>query len=193
VAARLAILGAFLALGVTLYGQSANEKDASENTVVLRDLGMRYSPPTGMVDKTSESALQARDRANSYTTKAAELLLDLSSDGADDSQEWHQIWMFHFPRAQLANLNEWMAEAKVNGALAGPKAQPAGQPTSSTFGGHNFLVSEFEQSEPPLTKHARIYTTICKTQLVSFVFVANSAEQVTAMEDSLKSLKFADK
>lgn len=189
--ARFLIAVLALATGLPLLCQQPKGSDVSSDAVIIRDLGIRYTPPAGMTDKTAETSQQARDRANSYTTKAPELLLDLSSGDQDDSPDWHQIWMFHFPRAQLANLSDWMAEAKVNGALAGPKAEPAGQPSSATFDGHSFLVSEFEQSEPPLNKHAKVYTTVCKTQLVSFVLVANSPEQITAMEGSLKSLSFS--
>ncbi|HZC22669.1 MAG TPA: hypothetical protein VE866_04965 [Candidatus Binatia bacterium] len=190
--ARL-ILGTVLALSISLYPQTAKTSETSENAVTLADLGLRYTPPADMVDKTAPATLQAREHANSYSLKSAELLLDLSSDEADDSPSWHQIWMFHFPRAQLKGLSEWASEAKVNSALAGPRAQPVGQPASAVFDGHTFLVSEFEQIEPPLKKHAKVYTTVCRTQLVSFVFVANSADPIKGMENSLKSLSFSGK
>jgi hypothetical protein len=187
------IAAVVLTLSAALCPQTSKEKEPSGETVTLPDLGIHYTPPGGMLDKTPSDARDARERANSYTTKAVQLLLDLSSEVGDDSPEWHQIWIFHFPRAQLANMSEWMAEAKVNAALAGSRAVPASQPKSAVFDGHSFLVSEFEQSEPPITKHARIFTTVCKSQLISFVLVSNSAEQITAMEDSLKSLSFSGK
>jgi hypothetical protein len=164
---------------------------SSERVVVLQDLGVRYTPPEGMTDKSTDAARQAREHAGAYKTKSAELLLDMSSDDSDIAPEWHQIWIFHYPRAQLANLTDWLAEAKVSSALAGPRATPSGQPKNAVLDGHSFLVSEFEQSEPPLTKRAKIYTTICKSQLLSFVFVANSSEQIATVEDSLKSLNFS--
>lgn len=179
---------AIITLAASFYGQRSN--DIADEALVLPDLGLRYTPPPGMTDNTTDASRQARERANSYATKAEQLLLDASS-GEADSPDWRQLWVVHFPRAQLTNLNEWMAEAKVNNALAGPHGVAEGQPQSATFAGHSFLVSDFKQEEPPLTKHARIFTTVCKTQLISFVFVSNSAEGITEMENSLKSLKFS--
>jgi hypothetical protein len=95
------------------------------------------------------------------------------------------------PRAQYSNLSDSAAEGKINTALAGPRASLVGQPQSAVLAGRNFLVSEFEQKEPPLIKHAKIFTTICKTQLVSFVLVSNSSQQVSAMEESVKTLNFS--
>ncbi len=161
--------------------------------MILADLGIRYTPPEGMVDKTTPASEQAREHANSYKARAAELLLDTASPESDQAPEWHQIWIFHFPRAQLPGMSDWLAEAKMNNSLAGPHAVGVGQPDSANLAGHSFLVSEFEQQEAPLTKHAKIYTTICKTQLVSIVFVSNSAEQIRALENSLKTLSFSGK
>jgi hypothetical protein len=144
-----------------------------------------------MRDKTSSARAEARSHAGSYTAKAAELILDMSSDDADTTPEWHQLWIFIFPRAQLTNLDDSAAEGTMNTALAGPRAVVVGKPQSSVLAGQSFLVSEFEQKEPPLLKHAKVYTTICRTQMVSFVFVSNSAEQVKSMEESLKTLDFS--
>ena len=185
------VLGTLLFLSISLYAQTAKISNTSANVVSLPDLGLRYTPPESMVDKTDPATVHAREHANLYSMKSAELLLDLSSGEVDDSPAWCQIWMFHFPRAQLKGVSEWVAEAKVNNALAGPRARPIGQPANVEFGGHRFLVSEFEQNEPPLTKHAKIYTMVCKTQLVSFVFVANTADPIKEMENSLKSLSFS--
>jgi hypothetical protein len=91
----------------------------------------------------------------------------------------------------LQNMTDAVAEEKFNVALAGPHSKPAGASESTTIAGRSFMVSEFTQGEPPLLEHAKIYTTICKTQLVSFIFVSNSAGQLKAMEESLKSLDFS--
>jgi hypothetical protein len=187
VLSKLTILALCLGCGV-VFGQSP-----SDRVVILQDLGIRYTPPDRMTDNTTASARNARQHANEYRTKAAELLLDMSSGGSDQLPDWHQIWIFHLPRAQLQGLRDWMAEAKLNFALAGPGARPTDQQKGAVIDGHNFLVSEFDQKEPPITKHAKIYTTVCKTQLVSFVLVANSPEQMPTMEDSLKTLSFSGK
>ncbi len=144
-----------------------------------------------MIDKTSAESRQARDHAASYNKRAAMLLLDMSSTDGDTSPDWHQIWLFNFPRVGFQNLSDSAAESKLNVALAGPHANAVGQPQNETIAGHSFLVSEFQVSEPPLLKHGKIYTTICKMQLVSFALISNSAGPLKAMEDSMKTLELS--
>lgn len=179
-----------LFIGICLACQSTENGKAQASVVSVPDLGFRYTPPAGLTDKTSPSSREARNHAGSYTGKAAEVILDMSSDDADADQNWHQLWMFIFPRANLAGLDDAAAEAKMNAALASPRSIALGKPQTVARGGRNFLVSEFEQKEAPLVKHARIFTAVCKGQLVSFVLVSNSADQVSAMEQSLNSLNF---
>lgn len=176
-------------IGMACQAPSNNEDRAS--VLSIPDLGFRYTLPAGLNDKTSPASREARDHAGSYTGIAAEMILDMSSDEADTAQNWHQLWMFIFPRANMAGLDDAAAEAKMNAALAGPRSTAVGKPQIVARGGRNFLVSDFEQREPPLVKHARIFTAICKGQLVSFVFVSNSADQVSAMEQSLNTLDFS--
>jgi hypothetical protein len=183
---RIALLP--LLLMICLSCQSAGDSAPSENVFSVPDLGLRYIPPAGMKDKTSPTAREARDHAASYAGKSAKLLLDMSSAESDADPDWHNLWVFIFPRALLSNLNDSAAERKMNTALAGPKAAPVSQPQSTLLAGRGFLVSEFEQKEPPLVKHAKIFTTICHGQLVSFALVSNSAAQVSVMEKTLKTL-----
>jgi hypothetical protein len=182
------LLGAVISLSC----QTAKKAEGPRSEIVsVPDLGFRYTPPPGMKDKTTPASKQLRGHAAAYAAKAAEPILDLVSDGSDTSPEWHQVWVFLLPRAQLANVSEAIAEGKVNTALAGPNASPVGQPQTVTINGRSFFMSEFEQNEPPLLKHAKIYTAICKSQLISFIFVSNSAGQVKGMEQSLKTLDFS--
>jgi len=173
--------------------QSAGNRAPSENIFSVPDLGVRYTPPAGMKDKTSPTAMQARSHAASYAGKAAEQLLDMSSDESDTAPDWHQLWIFILPRPLLSKLNDSAAEGKMNTVLAGPRATPVGQPQSTLLAGAGFVVSEFAQKEPPLVKHAKIFTTICKGQLVSFVLVSNSGAEVSAMEETLKTLDFSSR
>ncbi len=177
--------------GICLACHSAEARISDNSTVAVPGLGFTYTPPPGMNDKTSAAGVAMRSHAGTYSSEAAQLILDLSSKDDDTYPEWHQVWVFIFPRAQLPGVNDSAAKEKMNTALAGPHATPVGKPQGASFAGHDFLVSEFEQKEPPLTKHARIFTTICKTQLLSFVLVSNSAQQVSRMEESLRTLDFA--
>jgi hypothetical protein len=191
VISRAKILAAVLVFAVFLSCQSSAPAGSKANPISIPDLGLQYTPPAGMQDKTSAASKQLREHAAAYAIKGAQPILEIASDDADTSAEWHQLLIFIFPRAQLSNLNDAAAEGKVNTALAGPRSTAAGQPQNATLGARSFLVSEFEQSEPPLLKHAKVYTTICKTQLVSFVLVSNSAGPMKLLEESLKSANFS--
>jgi hypothetical protein len=186
---RIALL--LLVAGIGLSCQTSGSGAPNQSIVSVPDLGFSYAPPAGMIDKTSPASVQSRSHAASYSNRATQLLLDMSSGENDTAPDWHHVWIFMIPRAQYSNLSDSAAEGKINTALAGPRASPVGQPQSAVRAGRSFLVSEFEQKEPPLIKHAKIFTTICKTQLVSFVLVSNSGQQVSAMEESLKSLDFS--
>jgi hypothetical protein len=141
-----------------------------------------------MTDKTTAEAKAARAHAASYSARGAELLLDMSSNEEDTSPSWHQVWIFIYPRNLLPKLDDGAAEERMNNALVGPKAIPTGATLRTMLAGQSFMESEFQLKEPPLTKHAKVYTTLCKGQLVSFAFVSNSSAQLTTMEDSLKAL-----
>ncbi|MGB8726701.1 MAG: hypothetical protein WCD09_04830, partial [Candidatus Sulfotelmatobacter sp.] len=175
-----------LVAGIGLSCQTSGSGAPKQSIVSVPDLGFSYTPPAGMIDKTSPASVQSRSHAASYSGRATQLLLDMSSGENDTASDWHHVWIFIIPRAQYSNLSDSAAEGKINTALAGPRAAPVGQPQGAVLAGRNFLVSEFEQKEPPLVKRAKIFTTICKTQLVSFALVSNSGKQVSSMEESLK-------
>src|ERR1041384_4332278 len=168
---------------VCLSCQNAGNSTPSETVFSVLDLGFRYTLPTGMTDKTSPTAREARSHAATYAGNGAELLLDMSSGERDTAPDWHHLYIFISPRTRSSNLSDSDAEGKMNTALAGPKATAVGQPMSMVFAGRGFLVSEFEQKEPPLIKHAKIFTTICKGQMVSLTLVSNSVKQVSGMEE----------
>lgn len=153
------------------------------------DIGFHFVPPSGMIDRTSQSAREARNHA--ATNKTTSLILDLSSNEADTAPNWHRLWIIIRYRGQLANLSDVAAEEKMHTVLGGPKAIAVGKPKTSVLGGRAFVVSEFELNEPPLLKHAKLFTTICKGQILTLVLVSNSAAKVGAMEDSLKTLDFS--
>jgi hypothetical protein len=186
---RLSVLVLLSVIGLSC--RSEGNGTPGEAVFSLPELGLRYSPPEGMTDKTSADAKKARTSAGSYSGHVAELLLDLSSDDNDTSADWHQIWVFIYPRALLPKLDDSVAEEKMNAALAGRNATPFGQAQSIVLSGHAFMVSEFQKKEPPLTKDAKVLTTICKSELVSFVLVSNSTSWVNKMQDSLKTLNFS--
>jgi hypothetical protein len=59
-----------------------------------------------------------------------------------------------------------------------------------TFSGQVFVVTDFEQREPPLIKHAQVFTTVRANKFLIFAFTANSAGNVQPIADSMKTLEF---
>ncbi len=163
---------------------------AQGEVLSIPDLGFRYTTPPGMIDDTTPASKEARNHAAAHTGRNTELLLDLSS-GEDTAPDWRHVWIFTFPRAQFSALTDSAAEAKINGALAGSHSTAVGEPKPAVLAGRNFTISEYEQREPPLVKHAKIFTTINKGQLISLILVSNSAEQMVALEETLKTLDFS--
>lgn len=189
------IAAASLGLGIAFFCQTSQistaQNDKAPQAIPIPDLGFRYTPPPGMEEVTTAADRERRNHEASHSTKTVDLLLDMRSSPTDMLPDWRQVWILAYPRALLANLSDPAAEEKMNNASAGPRGSAVGQPQTVTIAGRNFTVSQYEDKQPPLLKHARIYTTICRTQLVSFIFVSNCADQVTRIEESLKSLSFS--
>jgi len=193
---QLSKIALVLLAGATgLSCQTANNaqaKLATREVVSVPDLGFRYTPPPGLEEVTQPADREARNHAASHTGNTLDLLLDARSKKDDTAPDWHQVWVETYPRARWPKLTDFAAEEKMNVVAAGPRGSAVSKAQSVVVAGKTFVFSEFEDSEPPLLKHARIYTTICRTQLVSFIFVSNSADQVKAMEESLKTLEFSN-
>jgi hypothetical protein len=172
--------------------KSATEQGGAQSQIVsVPDLGFTYTPPLGLEEVTLPADRERRNHEASHSAKTLDMLLDMHSSTTDTLPDWRQLWIEAYPRALLSKITDTAAEEKMNTAAAGPRGVSVGKPQAIMMAGRTFLMSEFEDKEPPLLKHAKIYTTICKTQLVSFIFVSNSAEQMKSMEDSLKSLNFS--
>jgi hypothetical protein len=189
-------INTFVLLAVTcLCCRSSGDGTSDGSVFSLPDLGIRYTLPAKMKDVTAPEGREARNHAASHSSNTLELLLDLDSGrysgGNDRDPDWHHVWIITYPRSLWSNLSDPAAEEKLNTFVAGPRATAKRKPRRVVLAGHDFAVSEFEQKEPPLVKHAKIFTTICKGQLVSFALVSNSESQLSALEESLKTLEFS--
>lgn len=188
---------AALLLGINSVFSSQTSSNAQSNAaatevVSVPDLEFRYTPPPGLEEVTTPADREERNHAASHSSNTLDLLLDARSDKIDTTPDWRQLWIEIYPRARWSKLTDSAAEEKMNVIAAGPRGSAVSKPRPVVIAGRHFVLSEFEDSEPPLLKHASIYTTICKTQLVSFIFVSNSADQVKAMEETMKTLKFSN-
>ena len=160
---------------------------------VLSDvpLGFRYTPPDKMFDETDSARESVRSRAAAlHTTNVFDVLLSLGF-GDDTGPEWFSVGVETFPRSKISITDASAAEARINVLAGGARATLVGSPRVMTVAGQAFSVSEFEQSEPPLLKHARVYTTIRGDRFVTFSFSANSAAKIEPIAESMRSLEFS--
>jgi hypothetical protein len=51
-------------------------------------------------------------------------------------------------------------------------------------------MSRVEKSEPPLVRHAIVYTTVRKEQFVTFILADNRRDRVKKTAQSMNTLKF---
>jgi Domain of unknown function (DUF1906) len=155
------------------------------------DLGLRYTPPSNMFDETDSARESVRTRAAVlHSTAVFEVILSMGF-GDDTSPEWYSVGIETFPRSRLSTLEDFAAKARMNVLAAGARASQIGTPQQASFSGQAFVVSEFEQKEPPLTKRARVYTTIRGSKFVTIAFAANSIESLQQVVDTMRTLEFA--
>ncbi len=155
------------------------------------ELGFRYTPPANMFDETDSARESIRTRAEAlHTSNVFDVLLSMGS-GDDTTPEWFAVGIETFPRSKLSELDDSAAKAKINILAAGARASLIGAPRQATFSGQVFVVSEFEQREPPLVKRARVYSTIRGSKLLTFSFSANSAATIDPIAETMQSLEFS--
>ena len=154
-------------------------------------LDLRYTPPAGLIDETSEARDFVREKAASlHTSNTMDVLLRMTSERDDTAPGWQSVGIETYSRSNFASLDDAAAEAKLNVWVAGAGVKAVGGQERLSIAGHAFVASNFERSEPPLLKHARVYTTIHNGKLIAFAFSANSADKVALIADSLRTLVF---
>lgn len=155
------------------------------------DLSFRYTPPKGFIDETSDARESVRTRAAAlHTHNTFNVLLSMTSGQDDTAPDWRLVSIETYLRSNFAGLNNAAAETKINLWAAGSHASAVGDPKLVAMAGASFMVSTFEQSEPPLKKHAHVYSTIRNGQLLVIALTANSEEGVKSLETSLRTLQF---
>jgi len=185
----------FIGFLFMLCGPALSQSQTPSTLVngVLSDseLGLRYTPPSKMFDETDSARESVRRRAAAlHSTAVFDVILSMGF-GDDTSPDWYSVNIETFPRARLSTLENFAAKARVNVLAAGARASQIGTPQQATFAGQVFVVSEFEQKEPPLTKRARVYTTIRGSKFLTIAFAANSIESLQQIADTTRTLEFA--
>jgi hypothetical protein len=173
-----------LFVATQLFAQSATP---SPRVFSDAELGIRFSPPLGLVDNTiaDESWMEQR-AARLHTAKVLKIRLSLRADLPDTAPEWCSVGIESYPRDRLGDLNDRDAVLKMSSWVAG-LGRPSGQMTDRQVGPFRFAVSASELHEGSLTKRAHIYTTILKGQMFSVAFSANSPEVLARIEKSIST------
>ncbi len=157
------------------------------------DLSFRYTPPKGFRDETSDARELVRTKAAAlHTNNTFKVLLKVTSGPDDTALDWRSISMETYPRSKFAGLTNAAAETKINLWAAGSRASAVGDPKLVAIAGASFMVSNFEQSEPPITKQGRVFSTIRNGQLLVIALTANSDEGIKSLESSMQTLQFTE-
>ena len=182
------LINTILALGV-LAARVVGQASMAPSPITYPEFGFRYTPPGNLRDFTAFDKESVQQRAAALrATKVLTVVLSLQAASDDNSPDWNKIGIESYPREKLAGLSDRAAIAKMSIWVAGV-GTAAGVPKEANIGGFHFTVSAFELREGQLVRHANIYTTILKGQVVSFAFTANSLDVLSQIERSINSIE----
>lgn len=153
-------------------------------------LAFRYTPPSGMRDKTEDFRLQIAEGAK-VTGKRQTLsaLLAMSSGKDSSAPGWGSVTIETYPRDAVPEPDDSKAEAQMN-ALVAHSRDTGVLPKSAIISGQRFTVSVFGLREGAVRKGAVVWTTVRKRKLLSFAFAANSPAQLRELTESMKTVQF---
>jgi hypothetical protein len=188
----LAVAALLLLLSVPLFSVDDTVSGVTDGVFSDAELGFRYTLPKGLTDETSYSREELRKRSAAVGTSnnTLEILLRMTSGPPDTASDWHAISIQTYSHSKFAGLDDRAVEAKMNGWMAGDGVTAIGDPKRVSIAGENFVVTNFEKSEPSHVKYARIYSTIRNGKLLGFAFTANSVDKLQPLADSLETLEF---
>ena len=185
-ARALLALGMLLPMICSAVGQSKTR--LSESVYTNARLAFRYTPPSGMRDKTERfPPLQIQNQAG--TPRTLTTLLAMSSGPDSSVPVWRSITLLTYPRDAVAELDDAKAAGQMNAWVAHSKDTSA-LPKSVVISGQSFTVSVFGLHEGNVKKGAVVWTTVRKGRLLSFAFAANSPEQLKGLTETMKTLEF---
>ncbi len=187
----LAVAVFLLFLWHLMWPQTDDARGLKDGVFSDSKLDLRYTPPSGLIDETSDAREFVRKKAASlHTSNTMEVLLRMTSEEDDTAPGWQSVGIETYQRANFASLDDAAAEAKFNLWVAGAGVKAVGGQERVSIARHDFIASNFERSEPPLLKHARVFTTIHNGKLIAFAFSANSADKIALIAESLRTLAF---
>lgn len=176
----------------SVVAQNAEFGELTASGYTNSPLGFHYVPPATLALDQSAQARSDLQKLAAQTHRPVNtaILLRLLTGGADTSPDWVSLAVMTYSRASWADVDDFHAETRMNAAMA-RGASPAGENKPVTFGGVAFVASQFEMHEGAIAKHATVYSTVRRGQILSFAFSGNSAEAVSKDAESMKSLTFS--
>ncbi len=146
-----------------------------------------------MTDETADAREAVRTRAAAaHTTNTFDVLLSLVSGADDEATDWYSVSIETYPRTKFSNLSEPEAEEKINKWAAGQEVvSEVSKPKRMSVAGADFLVSEFEHSDPSVQKYARVFSTIRNGKLLVVAFTVNARDRMNAVAESIQTLQFS--
>jgi hypothetical protein len=152
----LAVAALLLLLSVPLFSVDDTVSGLTDGVFSDAELGFRYTLPKGLTDETSYSREELRKRAAALGTSnnTLEILLRMTSGPPDSAPDWHAISIQTYSHSKFAGLDDRAVEAKMNGWMAGDGVTAIGEPKRVSIAGENFVVTDFEKSEPSHVKCA---------------------------------------
>ena len=189
----IAITLSVVAPVIALAAPPATGSGLKDGVYYNAELAVRYTPPQGMTDETADAQDAVRARAAAaHTTNTFDVMLSLVSGPDDAVADWYSVAIETYPRSKFASLSDSAAEEKINKWAAGQEVVSAvGRPRRMSVAGADFLVSEFEHSDPSVQKHARVFSTIRNGKLLVIAFAVNARERLNGLAESIQSLQFS--
>jgi hypothetical protein len=189
----IAITLSVVAPVIALAAQPATGSGLKDGVYYNAELALRYTPPQGTTDETADAQNAVRARAAAArTTNTFDVMLSLVSGPDDAAADWYSVAIETYPRSKFASLSDSAAEEKINKWAAGQEVVSAvGKPRRMSVAGADFLVSEFEHSDPSVQKHARVFSTIRNGKLLVIAFTVNASERMHGLAESIQSLQFS--
>ena len=189
----IAITLSVVAPVIALAAPPATGSGLNDGVYYNAELAVRYTPPQGMTDETADAQDAVRARAAAaHTTNTFDVMLSLVSGPDDAAADWYSVAIETYPRSKFASLSDSAAEEKINKWAAGQEVVSAvGRPRRMSVAGADFVVSEFEHSDPLVQKHARVFSTIRNGKLLVIAFTVNASERLNGLAESIQSLQFS--
>jgi hypothetical protein len=189
----IAITLSVVAPVIALAAPPATGSELKDGVYYNEELAVRYTPPQGMTDETADAQGAVRARAAAaHTTNTFDVMLSLVSGPDDAVADWYSVAIETYPRSKFASLSDSAAKEKINKWAAGQEVVSAvGRPRRMSVAGADFLVSEFEHSDPSVQKHARVFSAIRNGKLLVIAFTVNASERLNGLAESIQSLQFS--